>query len=530
MSNHLVRTQIAFETTSPIRDETDAIIVFVREEELLSPKREGWLHPEVDDKLRSYYTKSVFKAKPQETKVIPTFGMIAGDHAVFIGMGKPPYGTEHLRNAGAAAAEAVEGLKAGHVQIRLPQDIVTGSCGCDVRQAAQAFTEGFMLWLHKRLPRKRKQEQRHLVQSVTLVPQTLVPQSDIAADCNSYTDAWTSGLARGILFAEATGYARDLTNMPGNILNPQGLAEEAGKLAKRLGLDCEIIDESAAAEQGMGSLLAVGRGSRNPPCMIVLEYRGAPERDEVWGLIGKGITFDSGGLSLKKSDEMENMMLDMGGAAAVLGAMHIIGVERPAVNVVAVIPAAENMPSDRSYKPGDVLTTLSGRTVEVIDTDAEGRIVLADAMTTAIRRGATKLIDVATLTYAVIVAFGDHITGSVSNNEALQQQVMEAGHRAGERIWPLPTDDYYLEKLQSDAADLKNFAKASGDAIIAGLFIGVFAEEKPWVHLDIGGTGWLGEDRGCVRKGGTGVMVRTLAELIAFNDTRNVQQDEEYSG
>ncbi|AJY77942.1 peptidase M17 [Paenibacillus beijingensis] len=509
MSYQRVRTQFAFGAADKLREEVDALIVFVREEELLSSQPEGWLHPQVDHLLRSYYAKSIFKAKPQETQVIPTFGFTAGSHAVFIGIGNPPYNTDHLRNAGAAAAKAVERLKAEHVQIRLPQDIVAGACGCDAGQAAQAITEGFLLWLHKRLPRKREHNRRHAVQSVTLLPGSGEPK-----DSETFRDAWTSGVARGILFAEATGYARDLTNMPGNSLNPQGLAEEAIRLAKRLGLECEIIDESAAAEQGMGSLLAVGQGSKNPPRMIVMEYQGAPEREEVWGLIGKGITFDSGGLSIKKSDEMENMMLDMGGAAAVLGAMHIIGAERPAVNVVAVIPAAENMPSDRSYKPGDVLTTMSGRTIEVIDTDAEGRIVLADAMTTAIRRGATKLIDVATLTYAVIVAFDDHITGAVSNNEVLQQQVLEAGRRTGERIWALPTDDYYFKKLESDAADLKNFDKSSGDAIVAGLFIGVFAEGMPWVHLDIGGTGWLSEDRGCVRKGGTGVMVRTLAELI----------------
>ncbi|MDT3424967.1 leucyl aminopeptidase [Paenibacillus forsythiae] len=509
MNEQRVNTQFEFVTSGQIREEADALVVFVREEELSSPSPGGWIHPQVDEILLGYYAKSIFKARPQETQVIPTFGFAAGNHAVFIGMGKPPYGTEHLRNAGAAAAKEVERLKAGHVQIRLPQDIVNGACGCGPGQAAQAITEGFLLWLHKRLPRKREQERRHAVQTVTWVPESGEP-----ADWEPFRGAWTSGVARGILFAEATGYARDLTNLPGNSLNPQGLAEEAVRLAKQFGLEYAIMDESAAAEQGMGGLLAVGQGSTNPPRMIVLEYRGAPERDEVWGLIGKGITFDSGGLSLKKSDEMENMMLDMGGAAAVLGAMHIIGKERPAVNVVAVIPAAENMPSDRSYRPGDILTTMSGRTVEVIDTDAEGRIVLADAMTTAIKRGATKLVDVATLTYAVMVAFGDHITGLVSNNEALEQQVLEAGRRAGERIWPLPTDDHYLQKLDSDAADLKNFDQSSGDAIVAGLFIGTFAEEKPWVHLDIGGTGWLSEDRGCVRKGATGVMVRTLAELI----------------
>jgi leucyl aminopeptidase len=211
---------------------------------------------------------------------------------------------------------------------------------------------------------------------------------------------------------------------------------------------------------------------------------------------------------------MEEMISDMGGAAAVLGAMRIIGELKPAVNVVAVIPTAENMPSDRALKPGDILKTMSGLTVEVVNTDAEGRLVLADGLTTAIRRGATKLIDVATLTGAVGVALGNVATGAVTNDEMLLQQVILASKRAGERIWPLPSYPEYRKQLDSDAADLKNIGGRLGGAITGGLFIGAFSEEKPWVHLDIAGTAWLERDRSWESKGGTGVMVRTLGELL----------------
>ena len=225
--------------------------------------------------------------------------------------------------------------------------------------------------------------------------------------------------------------------MPGNKLTPEMLAEEAERLANTYNLDCEIIDEWTAAEQGMGGLLGVGQGSVNPPRMVVIHYEGAPESEETWGIIGKGITFDTGGISLKKPLGMEEMISDMGGAAAVLGAVRIIGELKPKVNIIAVIPTAENMPSDRAIKPGDVLKMMNGTTVEVVNTDAEGRLVLADGLTTAIRRGATKLVDVATLTGAVMVALGDVATGAVTNDEVLQQEVILASKRAGERIWPL---------------------------------------------------------------------------------------------
>jgi leucyl aminopeptidase len=253
--------------------------------------------------------------------------------------------------------------------------------------------------------------------------------------------------------------------------------------------------------------------------MIVIHHKGAPGSKETLGLIGKGVTFDTGGISLKKPAGMEEMISDMGGASAVMGAMRAIGEWKPALNIVAVIAAAENMPSGSAFKPGDVIRTYSGKTVEVLNTDAEGRIVLADGLTTAIRHGATMLIDVATLTGAVMHALGDLTTGAFSNEEGAMQSFLKAARNADEYVWPLPTHPEYGQMLKSDVADLKNHGGSWAGAIAGALFVGAFSEELPWIHLDIGGTTWMWSDRGYESKGGTGVMVRSLVEYIREETT-----------
>ncbi|MBW7476620.1 leucyl aminopeptidase [Paenibacillus oenotherae] len=491
--------------------EAEAIVRFISRGELQGEGSEPakWVHPQLDEALRGHFERELFKAEPKETLSLPTLGLLPAAYVIYVGVAHSGLTVDGLRDAAAAAAKAARRLKVATVAQQLPIAVCTGSMEYTVSQAAQAMTEGYSLGLFTRKTEKQNDEKRYAsVQAVSFIP---------AEDASGYPEAaeqWEAGIRRGVVFAEAVKYARDLTNLPGNKLTPELLAEEAEELARTYSLDCEVLDEWTAAEQGMGGLLGVGQGSVNPPRMIVLHYQGAPEDKEVWGLIGKGITFDTGGISLKKAEGMEEMISDMGGAAAVLGAMRIIGETRPAVNVVAVIPSAENMPSDRALKPGDVLKTMNGLTIEVVNTDAEGRLVLADGLTTAIRRGATKLVDVATLTGAVMVALGNVATGAVSNDEALQQQVILASKRAGERIWPLPAYPEFRKQLDSDAADMKNSGGRLGGTITGGLFIGAFAEEKPWVHLDIGGTAWLERERSWESKGATGVMVRTLGELL----------------
>ncbi|MBM7566867.1 leucyl aminopeptidase [Paenibacillus sacheonensis] len=503
------------------KDAPDVVFAFVSKPELNggvpnsagTPKIDPWIHTVLDDAMRQHAAKELFKADPKETLVLPTLGLYPSAHVVYVGL--PPQEsltTDGLRDAAAAAAKAAKRLKAVKVLQLLPVYLAFGTPTIAAKQAAQALTEGYTLGAYTRTTAKKVDTRRKsLIAQVEYAPSVTVPAAEAAAVAKE----WEAGIRRGSIFAEAVMYARDLTNLPGSTLVPAKLAEEAERLAKSYGFACEIIDETAAAAQGMGGLIGVGKGSIHPPRMIVISYAGNPDDEEKWGIIGKGITFDTGGISLKKGPGMEEMISDMGGAAAVLGLVRIFGETKPKRNALFVIPTAENMPSDRAFKPGDVLTMMNGTTVEIVNTDAEGRLVLADGLTTAIRGGATKLIDIATLTGAVMVLLGDTATGSVTNDETLQQQVIAASKQAGERIWPLPPYPEFRRQLDSEAADMKNGGSRYGAASIAGMFIGAFAEERPWVHLDIAGTAWLERDRSWEVKGGTGVMVRTLGELLA---------------
>ncbi|AZN42938.1 leucyl aminopeptidase [Paenibacillus albus] len=502
----------------------DVTVVFVAKDELKQPAaaKGGWVHPQLDEALRQHAAKELFRGEAKETLVMPTLGMLPESHVLFVGISAmDKLTTDGLRDAAAVAAKAATRLKAATVKQLLPTAVLGGGGAASAgaggashaaaftnSQAAQAMTEGYALGLFVRKTAKKADAKRQsTVAAVTFSP--VQPQK--AADVEAQ---WKAGIQRGVVFAESVIYARDVTNLPGNKLTPQALAEEAEALAQKYNLDYEIFDEIAAAEEGMGGLLGVGQGSIHPPRMVVIHYEGAPGNDEKWGLIGKGITFDTGGICIKPKLGMEEMISDMGGAATVLGVVRILGELRPAINAVIVIPTAENMPSDRAFKPGDVLTMMNGTTVEIVNTDAEGRLVLADGLTTALRRGATKLIDVATLTGAVLVALGDVATGTVTNDEGLHQQVITASKLTGERIWPLPAFPEFRRQLDSDAADMKNGGSRYGAASIAGLFIGAFTEEKPWVHLDVAGTAWLERDKVWEVKGATGVMVRTLGELF----------------
>ncbi|WP_100405294.1 leucyl aminopeptidase [Bacillus solitudinis] len=319
---------------------------------------------------------------------------------------------------------------------------------------------------------------------------------------------------KGFVSGISTNYARDLVNRPGNLLTPSDLADEASILARNHEFEIDIIEKAEMEQIGMGALLAVAAGSDQAPKMIVLKYQGKEEWTNVLGLVGKGLTFDSGGISIKSRENLHQMKMDMGGAAAVLGAMNVIGTLKPTVNVLAVIPASENLLNGSALKPGDVIRSMNGKTIEVRNTDAEGRLILADGMTYAKQLGANYLIDVATLTGAVSVALGDCTTGAVTNNQELMSKVMKASLETGEWVWEFPTYKPYHEMLRtSDVADLNNAPGRLAGSITAGLFIGEFAEGTPWVHLDIAGTAWQTKENNLGPIGGTGVMVRTIANL-----------------
>lgn len=443
----------------------------------------------------------LFAGKLNQTYILPLADPSQYSAVILAGSGKEIPGAGELRVLAAHISRVAVRMKAAVLTVEVPEYLLAQGI-----TAAQALTEGLMLGEYRRKHYKQEQASYKGLSIVKMQPQ--LPAED------ALEQSWRMGIQRGSAFADATNLARELTNLPGNLLTPSGLAAAAIEIAERHGLPAEVLDEREIQQKGMGGLFAVGKGSVHPPRMIVIRYQGASEWSNVTGIIGKGITFDTGGISLKRAPGMEDMISDMGGAAAVLGVIEALGRLRPQINVVMVIPAAENMPSAGAFKPGDIIPTLSGKTVEVLNTDAEGRVVLGDALTYAREWGAERLINVATLTGVVLSILGDIATGAVTNDEQFLQELLDASRRSGEQIWQLPVYPEFREMLRSEVADIRNAAGRFGGASTAGLFIGEFAEGTPWIHLDIAGTAFLSKERGVNPKGATGVMVRTLLEYL----------------
>ena len=328
------------------------------------------------------------------------------------------------------------------------------------------------------------------------------------------TPGLDTAVERGRIVGEAQNFTRDLVNQPANRLTPLAMADVARKMAAESGLECEVLDRDEMEKLGMGALLGVAQGSAEPPVMIVLGYRPADARASVHlGLVGKGVTFDTGGISIKPADGMEKMKYDMAGGAAMIGAMRAIAQLRPAIRVSAFVPCVENMPGSRAQRPGDIVTAMNGKTIEVVNTDAEGRLILADALTYARRRGCTHLVDAATLTGAVVVALGHLNAGLFASEDGMRDRVLAASRAEGERMWPLPLEEDYKEYLKSSFADIANVGGRWGGAVTAAIFLKEFAEDTPWTHLDIAGTAWLDESKPYLAKGPTGLPVRTLVRL-----------------
>jgi len=320
---------------------------------------------------------------------------------------------------------------------------------------------------------------------------------------------------RGRILAEAQNFTRALANDPPNLLTPMRLAERAREMASAYALACEVLDQDRMRQLGMGALLGVAQGSAEPPALIVLRYQpqSASASKDHLALVGKGVTFDTGGISIKPALDMDQMRFDMAGGAAVVGAMRAIAQLKPSIPVTGIIPAVENMPGGRAQRPGDIVTSLSGKTVEVLNTDAEGRLILIDALTYAQRLGCTHMVDAATLTGAVVVALGHLYAGAFSNNQSFLDKLLGAARAEGEKIWQFPLDDEYRRALDSEFADLQNIGGRPGGAITAACFIRDFVNEIPWVHLDIAGTAWLEDAKPYMAKGATGIGVRTFVQL-----------------
>ena len=436
-----------------------------------------------------------FEAKKGQVQLL---GTVDGNMVVAVGMGEPEkVDAETFRRAAACLVRSLWKARAAATSLL---DAVPP--GLDRAVAAQALTEGAAMAAYRFTPYRREPDACRL-ERITVV----------APDATALDPA----VRRGARVAQAVWLARDLVNEPAGALTPTRLAERARAVADSEGLAVEVLDEVAIAEQRLGGLAGVARGSAEPPRLVRLTYDppGGGAAATV-ALVGKGITFDSGGLSLKTADGMMAMKTDMSGAAAVLGAMSALRDLGVQVRVVGLLPITENMPGGRATKPGDVLTTRNGTTVEVLNTDAEGRLVLADALALAAEQAPDAIVDVATLTGAQVVALGRKVSGLLGNSEALVDQVRSASERAGEPAWPLPLPEDYRSHLDSEVADLKNIGKA-GEAgtVVAGLFLREFVGDVPWAHLDIAGPARAECDDGYLAKGGTGVGVRTLLELVA---------------
>jgi leucyl aminopeptidase len=323
-----------------------------------------------------------------------------------------------------------------------------------------------------------------------------------------------ASMNEGRIVGESQNFTRDLVNEPSNRMTPTILAERAKKMAQEVGLKCEVYGADKIKELKMGAFWSVAQGSDEPPALIVLRYEpaGAPEKP-VLGLVGKGITFDTGGISIKPADGMEKMKYDMAGGAAMIGAMRAIALLKPKVKVTMIVCATENMPSGKAQKPGDVQIAMSGKSIEIINTDAEGRLVLADGLYYARQLGCTHLIDAATLTGAVVVALGYVNAGIFANDDQMYQRFARALDKAGEKMWRLPLDDEYKEVIKSGIADIVNSGGRWGGSVTAAMFLKEFAEDTPWLHLDIAGTAWTEEAKPWIAKGPSGIAVRSLVEF-----------------
>jgi leucyl aminopeptidase len=456
----------------------------------------------LDDDLRSVIAEMnadrELTGKNYECTLIHRPTGLAAQKLLVIGAGKKSkFDEHHLRRLAGAAARHLRARGIREFAWLVDAAALEG-------YGVQAITEGLIIADYDADRYRTEKDGEKRIERVVLATDGAVPGP-----------AAEAGLTEGRIIAEAQNFTRELVNEPSNTMTPGILARRAEEMAGEYGLECQILGTDEIREMKMGAFWGVAQGSSEPPRLIVLRYVHAEAPDSpVIGIVGKGITFDSGGISIKPAENMHEMKTDMAGAAAMLGVMRVLAQLKPRAHVIAIIPAAENMPGGRSYRPGDVLTSMSGKTIEILNTDAEGRLVLADAITYAKQIGCDVLIDAATLTGAVMIALGNSCTGVFGWSQEWVNRILASADAAGERMWQLPVDDDYREQYKSLVADLANTGGRYGGAITGAMFIGEFAGDTPWVHLDIAGTRWTNEEKPYLAKGPTGAAVRTLVHLL----------------
>ena len=477
-----------------------ALIAFLSEGDK-EPEDLRKLDKALDGAITQLIEDGELKGKKGETTVIHTFGKIGPSRLMIAGLGKrEKLGENILREVTAGACRQLRKLGQESVAVLAPASGIE-----DINGAGwgQAVAEGAILGLYRFDNYKKDDDEDHEIKDLSLVE----------PDAGSL-DGLKKGVKQGRLLAEAAIMARNMVNEPANVLTPTQMANIAQEVAKAEGLNVKVLEREDMEKLGMGAFLGVARGSSQPPKLIILEWKGDPDDpSNNLGLIGKGITFDSGGISIKPAGGMEDMKGDMAGGASVIAAMKAIGRLKPKINVTGMIAATENMPGGSAQRPGDVVRSMMGKTIEVINTDAEGRLVLADALYYARQMGITRIVDIATLTGAVIVALGHACSGVMGNDQPLIDSLIKAGNSTGERIWQLPMYEEYREDIKSNVADIKNTGGRGAGPITAAKFLAEFTEDTPWAHLDIAGTYMASKQSGYLIKGGTGVPTRTLVNL-----------------
>ncbi len=480
---------------------TEALVLTHCEGEALSKQDAALLDQTLGGGLRELLQSKEFEGKANEVALFHTQGKLPAKRIILVGLGKKKdVGLEQIRQALGQAAKRVRQAKAGSFTVALPTVMPRQASLVDV---AQALVEGAILGSYQFTVYRSETSHKDVAAMTVLAPQK--PQLRQLSE----------GVRRGIATAEATVFVRDLCNHPSNVMTPTKIADEAKAIAKETGVSLKILEQKDMEHLGMGALLGVAMGSHQPPKFIILQYNGSKKKDDrPVVLVGKTITFDTGGISLKPAENMEQMKADMTGGAEVLAAMRAAARLQLPLNLISILPAAENMPGGRAMRPGDVVKTLSGKTVEVQNTDAEGRLILSDGLAYATRFKPAALIDIATLTGACVVALGQFAIGMFGTDARLKESLRKAGARAGERVWEMPLWDDYFEQLRSEVADMRNIGGRGGGMITAALFLSKFVGDCPWVHLDIASTDWSERERAYIPKGPTGIGTRLLIQYL----------------
>ena len=444
-------------------------------------------------------TSGEYKAGVSETLLLHAPAGLKAKRLLIVGLGKQAKATVHsIRNAAGTAVRFAKPRAIREVSLLLPE-----VNSLPLVNAARAVAEGAFVGDFDADTYRSDRKDLSIWSFQVVAP--------AGADKAALEAAFREGAAIG----ESQNFARTLVNEPGNVLTPTEFGRRAEAMAKEVGLQCEVHSTEKLKELKMGAFLSVAQGSEEPPALIVMRYEPEGVKDgPVLGLVGKGITFDTGGISIKPADNMEKMKYDMAGGAAMMGAMRAIALLKPKVRVLGIVCASENMPDGKAQKPGDVQRAMSGKTIEIINTDAEGRLVLADGLAYAKQLGATHLIDAATLTGACVVALGMINGGAFSNDDATFEKFNNALSTSGEKFWRLPLGDEYADMIKSDIGDIKNTGGRWGGAITAAEFLKVFAEDTPWIHLDIAGMAWVEDARPYIAKGPSGVGVRSILEWV----------------